>query len=113
MVGAALDAKVLLRVADAELGSLLTAMNPEDSLGENRIDALRYLVLASQVEVLESTEEIEKAEYKSIADDISVGIFKADGHKCDRCWNYSDYVGKSSEHPTICERCESALSGEF
>ena len=113
MVGSSLDAKVLLHVADAELGSLLTAMNPEDSLGENRIDALRYLVLASQVEVLESTEEIEKAEYKSIADDISVGIFKADGHKCDRCWNYSDYVGKSSEHPTICERCESALSGEF
>ena len=113
MVGSSLDAKVLLHVADAELGSLLTAMNPEDSLGENRIDALRYLVLASQVEVLESTEEIEKAEYKSIADDISVGIFKADGHKCDRCWNYSSYVGKSSEHPTICERCESALSGEF
>ena len=113
MVGSSLDAKVLLHVADAELGSLLTAMNPEDSLGENRIDALRYLVLASQVEVLDSTEEIEKAEYKSISDDISVGIFKADGHKCDRCWNYSSYVGKSREHPTICERCESALSGEF
>ena len=113
LIGSSLDAKVLLFVSDTELRSLLTTMNPEDSLGDNRVDALRYLVLASQVEVLDSTEAIEKTEYKSLAEDISVGILKADGEKCDRCWNYSSHVGKSTEHPAICERCGAALVGDF
>ena len=25
--------------------------------------------------------------------------------KCERCWNLRPSVGKSAEHPTLCERC--------
>jgi hypothetical protein len=36
-------------------------------------------------------------------------VEKADGVKCERCWNYSTHVGESGEWPTVCERCVRAL----
>ncbi|HBE18834.1 MAG TPA: isoleucine--tRNA ligase [Cyanobacteria bacterium UBA11149] len=79
----------------------------------NGVDELRYLFLASGVEILESIEAIEKAAYSNQSETLSVGVVTADGEKCDRCWNYSTQVGKISEHPAICDRCVSALAGEF
>jgi isoleucyl-tRNA synthetase len=113
MIGASLDAKVLLYVADPELRQRLQALNPQDSLASNRVDELRYLFLASQVELLDSPEAIQAAEYNSQSDTLSIGVVKAEGEKCDRCWNFSDEVGESEEHPTLCDRCIPALSGEF
>ncbi|HEY9600346.1 MAG TPA: isoleucine--tRNA ligase [Allocoleopsis sp.] len=113
MIGASLDAKVLLCVSDAQLKQQLEALNPQDSLSGDRVDELRYLFLASQVEVLDSPEAIQTAQYKSESDKLSVGVVKADGEKCDRCWNYSTHVGEISEHPLLCERCAPALEGKF
>jgi isoleucyl-tRNA synthetase len=113
MIGASLDAKVLLYVSDAQLRQQLEALNPQDSLSGNRVDELRYLFLASQVEILDSPDAIQKAEYKSESDKLSVGVVKADGEKCDRCWNYSVHVGESAEHPLLCDRCVPALEGQF
>lgn len=42
---------------------------------------------------------------KSGDDNINVEVEKAQGEKCERCWVYSDTVGKDSEHPTLCARC--------
>jgi isoleucyl-tRNA synthetase len=36
-------------------------------------------------------------------------VEKAEGTKCERCWNYSVAVGQSSKYPTVCERCVEAL----
>jgi len=41
---------------------------------------------------------------------VKVIVHKADGKKCDRCWNYSIHVGEDREYPTICERCSHALA---
>jgi len=41
---------------------------------------------------------------------LNVKIERADGKKCDRCWNYSTHVGENSRYPTICERCSEALT---
>ncbi|KAF9625510.1 hypothetical protein IFM89_023446 [Coptis chinensis] len=35
---------------------------------------------------------------------VWVGVSRADGSKCERCWNYSTKVGSFSEHPTLCSR---------
>lgn len=113
MIGASLDAKVLLYVPDSELKQRLESLNPSDSLSDNRVDELRYLFLASQVEVLDSPEAIQKADYKLESDKLSVGVVKAEGEKCDRCWNYSTQVGTIPEHPILCERCVPALEGQF
>jgi isoleucyl-tRNA synthetase len=40
---------------------------------------------------------------------FSVVVERAEGAKCERCWNYSTRVGESAEWPTVCERCVAAL----
>ncbi|MFM8308251.1 MAG: zinc finger domain-containing protein, partial [Microcystis aeruginosa] len=112
-IGASLEAKVLLYVPDETLQQELELFNNCDSLTGNKVDELRYLFLSSQVELVSDISAIQTAEYKGESDFVSVGIVKADGEKCDRCWNYSTQVGKFADDPTICERCNAALKGEF
>ncbi|WVL01723.1 hypothetical protein Dongsha4_05900 [Cyanobacterium sp. Dongsha4] len=45
--------------------------------------------------------------------DLKIAVVNADGHKCDRCWNYSTTVGTFSDEPLICDRCKEALTGNF
>jgi len=40
---------------------------------------------------------------------VKVEVKKADGQKCDRCWNYSTHVGEDKTYPTVCERCSAVL----
>ena len=40
---------------------------------------------------------------------IKVDVKKADGQKCERCWNYSIHVGEDKTYPTVCERCSAVL----
>ncbi len=40
---------------------------------------------------------------------VVVRVHRADGAKCERCWNYSTRVGENTEWPTVCERCVAAL----
>jgi isoleucyl-tRNA synthetase len=43
------------------------------------------------------------------ANDLAINVFVADGHKCDRCWRYTDDIGKNEKYPTVCPRCAEAL----
>lgn len=36
---------------------------------------------------------------------FKVGVTKAPGKKCARCWKFLQTVGQNKEHPEICERC--------
>lgn len=85
-IGSSLEAKVLL-TADAETTRFLL----------DYFDQLRYIFIVSQVEVHEGSA------------DAPVQILKADGAKCERCWNYSTRVGEFEKFPTVCERCNEAL----
>ncbi len=84
-IGASLMAKVVLTV-DKETTWFLA----------DHFDELRYIFITSQVEVHEG-------------DAFGVQILKADGEKCERCWNFSTRVGESERYPTVCERCQAAL----
>ena len=42
---------------------------------------------------------------------VHVEVKKADGLKCERCWNYSIHVGEDKNYPTVCERCSAVLKG--
>jgi isoleucyl-tRNA synthetase len=112
-IGSSLEAKVLLYVASGELQQQLQALNPGDGSSSNNVDELRYLFLTSQVELADNPDSLQELQYSDRGDDISVGMVKAEGEKCDRCWNYSVHVGESTEHPLLCERCIPALVGEF
>ncbi|UZQ56349.1 isoleucine--tRNA ligase [Trichothermofontia sichuanensis B231] len=112
-IGSSLEAKVLLYVPDESLRQQLQAFNPADSLAGNRVDALRYWLIVSQVELVDSVAAIEAAPYHLASDVAGIAVVKADGEKCDRCWNYSTQVGRSAAHPLLCERCIPALEGGF
>jgi isoleucyl-tRNA synthetase len=109
-IGSSLDAKILLHVKDAELKDKLATYNSFDTLSEKDVDELRYFFLASQVELIDLLPD---AKYKSEFDIADIAVVKADGEKCDRCWNYSLSVGSFAEDPTICDRCNAALKGKF
>jgi isoleucyl-tRNA synthetase len=108
-IGSSLEAKLLLSVADADLQATLQVLNPSDSLSGNQVDELRYLFLTSQVEVLDSAAKLADEKYTAQTETVGIAVVKADGHKCDRCWNYSLLVGKFADHPLLCERCEAAI----
>lgn len=110
LIGSSLEAKALIHISHKQLGDAIKAFNPVKG---NGIDELRYLLLTSQVELLDSAEGLQGLEYTAQTEDWGIGVVKADGQKCDRCWNYSTHVGESAEHPLICERCVAALAGEF
>ena len=109
-IGASLEAKVLIHTDDEHWAQLLRRYNQEES---NQVDTLRYLLLASQVELPENAAGINALQFKAETDGLTLGITNADGHKCERCWNYSTQVGTFSDDPTICERCNEALQGNF
>ncbi|QCS50290.1 isoleucine--tRNA ligase [Picosynechococcus sp. PCC 11901] len=116
LIGASLEAKILMRDVDGALTDWLAALNPADSLSESpRVDELRYLLLVSQVEFV--TAALDDQQYQDTlelaAGKLQIAVVKADGHKCDRCWNYSTQVGTFTDDPTICERCNEALVGNF
>jgi isoleucyl-tRNA synthetase len=43
-------------------------------------------------------------------DAVSAFVFRADGARCERCWTYSENVGRL-EHSGVCERCAAVLAG--
>jgi isoleucyl-tRNA synthetase len=88
LIGSSTEAKVLLTIEDAQLYKVLA----------ERTDFLRYLFIASQVELSKG------------GTGVQIEVQRAEGKKCVRCWNYSTLVGESCEHPDLCERCVSALA---
>jgi isoleucyl-tRNA synthetase len=63
---------------------------------------LRYLWIVSATRL-----QLNAAVNGSIV--LNVKVSKADGLKCERCWNYSTRVGEDATYPTVCERCSAAL----
>ncbi|NJO47256.1 MAG: isoleucine--tRNA ligase [Oscillatoriales cyanobacterium RM2_1_1] len=120
MIGASLEAKVLLYLEDERLRQQLARLNPlipnlkqqlAHNHGQSGVDELRYLFIASQVELLETPEPLQGLDYSSTSESLGVGVVKAAGEKCDRCWNYSVHLGESADHPALCERCVPVVCG--
>jgi isoleucyl-tRNA synthetase len=90
-IGNSLEAKVVIKAAGETL-ELLRRHEAE----------LRYIFIVSQV-VVEPDPEAKG--------NLIVEVLRADGHKCERCWNYSANVGNDAEYLTLCERCIPAVKG--
>jgi isoleucyl-tRNA synthetase len=43
--------------------------------------------------------------------ELRAEVLRAEGKKCERCWNYEVSVGHHPEHQAICERCVEAIQG--
>jgi isoleucyl-tRNA synthetase len=80
----------------------VTAPDPLYSVLKRHESDLRYLWIVSATHL-----ELATAVNGSIV--INVQVSKADGLKCERCWNYSTHVGEDPNYPTVCERCSAVL----
>ncbi len=85
-IGNSLEAKVKIR-AGGERGGLLARYAPE----------LRYIFIVSQASL--------ERDPAAGPDTLEIAVERADGRKCERCWNYSSAVGSDGAYPTLCERC--------
>jgi isoleucyl-tRNA synthetase len=86
----------------------LSAFQEDRRLLESRADELPFIFIVSQAKMVEDPGE-ENLFRSENAPGLTVKVSRAEGVKCDRCWNYSVTVGESSEHPLICERCVTHL----
>jgi isoleucyl-tRNA synthetase len=91
LIGTGLEARVSVTAPDGTYVLL-----------HRHADQLRYLFIVSAV-------TLEQAAAGNGASGLSVAVSKADGTKCERCWNYSIHVGEDHAYPTVCERCSAVL----
>jgi isoleucyl-tRNA synthetase len=90
LIGTGLEAQVNIRASDL-MYSLLNGYAQQ----------LRYLFIVSAVNLQQGS--------GNGTGGVHVDVKKADGAKCERCWNYSIHVGEDKNYPTVCERCSAVL----
>ena len=96
MIGSSFDAKIILLTKDENRYKYL------GSLGAD----LAEIFKVSQVETIKADT---LPACTNAETGIGVRVEKADGAKCERCWNYSGTVGKDTAHPALCEKCRGVV----
>jgi isoleucyl-tRNA synthetase len=84
LIGNSLEARVILKC-------------DRDLLGAISKEELEEFFILSDL-ILEQTSE------------ISAQVERTRFAKCARCWRHREYVGKSSTHPDLCDRCENVVT---
>jgi len=98
-IGNSLEAKVTLYVSDTLYRIL-----------EGYKSFLPTLFIVSSTEVLNTTNPPEGSYRSREIKDLAVVVERAEGKKCERCWNWSTTVGRYGDFPDICERCYKVLT---
>ncbi|MBI5739224.1 MAG: isoleucine--tRNA ligase [Nitrospirae bacterium] len=99
LIGNALEAKVTLFAGE----SFYSLLKEYDNF-------LPTLFIVSSTEVLKDMTEPENTYQGVEVEGISIQVEKADGSKCQRCWNWDLSVGTSENHPELCRKCREAIS---
>lgn len=93
-IGKSLEARIVLG-ADGELYDFLKSVET----------ALPEIFITSDVEVVQ-----EKQAFTGDVEGLTVGVEGAKGEKCERCWKFSETVGKDAKHPQLCAHCAAVLA---
>lgn len=88
-IGSSLEAAVVL-YAEGDLYAFLQNVQAD----------LPDIFIVSQVELAQGS-----GGAQGEVEGLGVAVKKADGGKCERCWQFKTTVGQEAEHPTLCERC--------
>jgi len=95
LIGSGLEARLRVAAAPEDLPELLRAKRA----------LLPTLFIVSQVE-LGGARTSAAVQYESQEiPGLVIGVDKARGRKCQRCWTWSERVGEHRAHPGLCERC--------
>ncbi len=99
-VGHALDTHVTIYGDDSVLGGL-NSLKTE----------LRALFIVSQLDLAPFAEAPANALRSEKLAGMAIGVERAKGEKCERCWVYSDNLGSDPDCPAICPHCTNVLKG--
>ncbi|MBK5143249.1 isoleucine--tRNA ligase [Budviciaceae bacterium BWR-B9] len=99
-LGGSLEASVTL-FAEPDLADKLNALKNE----------LRFVLLTSGAKVEPIAQATADAQQSEMMKGLKVGLAKAQGTKCPRCWHYTLDVGQNAEHPDLCGRCVTNVAG--
>lgn len=99
LIGSSLEAAVVLECGEA-LYKFAKSLELE----------LADIFIVSQVKVVPLDERAAGAEGET--EGLSVLVERAEGEKCERCWQYRDSVGCDTAHLTICARCAAVIEGK-
>ncbi|PLR41093.1 isoleucine--tRNA ligase [Chimaeribacter californicus] len=99
-LGGSLEAAVTL-YADSDLAAKLHSLGAE----------LRFVLLTSAATVAPLAEAPADAQASEQLKGLKIGLAKADGEKCPRCWHFTTDVGQNPEHAEICGRCYTNVAG--
>jgi len=94
------------KVVGHSLDSCVNISAPErlHKLLESYLKDLRALYIVSQINLAGADDIVDTCESTEF-EGLKIAVSKAEGKKCERCWNYSVAVGDDPDHPTICARC--------
>jgi isoleucyl-tRNA synthetase len=100
-IGSSFDAKINILTNDRNRYTYL------ESLKTDLLEIFKVSgVSVSMAGKLESS-----AQAQADLTDIAFEVHKADGNKCERCWNYSASVGSDPQHSQLCDKCLAAIQG--
>lgn len=92
VVGSSLEAEVIVYCSDE--GSLKMLNDLKDDL--------RDVLKISKLIVKNNDFGEQKCEKIS---NVSITVKKSEHKKCERCWNFSENIGKNADYPVLCDRC--------
>ena len=72
-------------------------------------DELRFVTITSKATLSPLSQASDAVD--SMLEGLQVSLRRSAAEKCVRCWHFIDDVGANAEHPEICGRCISNLSG--
>jgi len=101
LIGSALEAAVRIAHAPEDLPALLRAKR----------DILPTLFIVSRVDLDRASPAASVTYEGQDIPGLVIGVDRARGEKCERCWMRSEHVGANSVHPTLCERCVPVVVG--
>ena len=93
LLGSPLEAQVRLSIGDSALRTLCEA---------HRATLAEAFVVS----------EVQVDDHPDPDGPIGVGVERAGGTKCQRCWRYQRSVGTNTAHPQLCDRCVGVITGK-
>ena len=94
--------KIIGHSLDARIS--IAAPGKMHNLFKEYLEDLRALLIVSQLQLVDEKEISNPYKSEEIKG-LTVGVEKARGVKCERCWIYSESVGVDAQHPSVCDRC--------
>ena len=95
LIGSSLEAAVRIAHAPEDLPALLRAKR----------ELLSTLFIVSRVALERSPARASVTYESQEIPGLVIGVDRAPGEKCARCWMRSERVGENAAHPSLCERC--------